>query len=102
MSEMPLVAVFQSDPRQIRPDASRTKQVRNIEGVFACLAHWSPAARLARHRTNVLGGAIPAAFAEIHTTAELLQRGVVGGLGGHPFELTQIGAHNGGHGSGPR
>ena len=102
MGIMPLVAVFEPDPRQVRPDAPGAEQVRHIEGVFAGLAHRTPAARFAGHRTNVLGMAVPAALAQIHAPPALLQRRVVGGLGRHPFELAQIGADDGGYVGGPR
>src|ERR1700758_2583863 len=46
--------------------------------------------------------AVPATLAEIYAPPALLQRRVVGGLSGHPFELTKIGAHHGGDVSGPR
>src|ERR1700757_1012301 len=102
MGEMPLITVFESDARQIRSDTSRAKQVWNIEGIFTRLAHRAPAARFACHRTNILGVAIPAAFAQIHAPAELLHRSVIGGVGHHPLELAQIGANDRGHPSGPR
>ena len=80
MREMPLVAVFEPDPHQIRPDAPRAEQVRHVEGEFARLGHRSPAARLAGHRAHELRMAVPAALAQIDVAAELLQRRVVGGL----------------------
>ena len=71
-------------------------------GVFAGLAHRTPAARLAGHRTHVLGMAVPATLAQIHAPPALLQRRVVGGLGRHPFELAKIGADHRGYVGGPR
>ncbi len=102
MGEMPLVAVFKPDPRQIRSDAPGAEQVRHVVGVFTGLAHRAPAARLAGHRTHVLGMAIPATLEKIHAAAELLQRRIICGLGQHPFELAQIGADDRGHPVGAR
>ena len=102
MGIMPFVAVFEPDPRQVRPDPPGAEQMRHVERVFAGLAHGTPAARLAGHRTNVLGMAVPAAVAQVHAPPALLQRRVVGGLGRHPFELAQIGAHHRGYVGGSR
>ena len=78
------------------------KQVRHVEGVFACLAHRAPAPRLAGDRADELRVAVPAALARYRPPALLLQRGVVGGVGPHPFELAEVGAHDRGDPGGPR
>src|ERR1700730_10893776 len=102
MGEMPRVAVFEPDPRQIRPDASGAEEVRHVVGVFTGLAHRTPAARLAGHRTHVLGMAIPATLEKILAAAELLQRRIICGFGHHPFELAQIGPDDRGYPVGAR
>ena len=102
MGEMPLVAVFESDPHQIRSDATRAEQVWHVEDGFAGLTHRAPAARLAGHRTHELGMAIPATLAQIDVAPVLLQRRVFGCLGQHPFELAEVGADHRGHPVGSR
>ena len=99
---MPLVAVFEPHPSQVRPDAPGAEQVRHVIGVFARLAHRTPAARLAGYRTNILGMAVPATLAEIHAPPAFLQRRVIGGHGRHPFELAKIGADHRGYVGSPR
>ena len=90
MGQMPLVAVFQTDTGQIRPDAARRKQMRHVKGILAGLADRPPAARLAGHRPDELRVAVPAAFPCIDLAAKRLQFGVVGRLRFHPFQFTQV------------
>src|ERR1700683_2134156 len=90
MRQMPLVAVFEPLSGQVRTDAPCAEQMRHVVGIFSRFADRSPATRLAGHRTHVLGMAIPAALAQIHTPAYVLERRVVGGRGLHPLELTDI------------
>ena len=94
MGQMPCVAVFQSDPRQVRSDAARGKHVWQVVGVFAGLGHRPPAARFAGDRAHVLGVAIPAAFPRIDCAPAKLQGRVVARPVLHPFQLAQIGAHH--------
>ena len=102
MGKMPFIAIFESDTHQIRPNATRAEEVRYVKGEFARLRHRAPAARLAGHRADELGMAVPATLAEIHIATALLQFRVWGSVGLHPFELTEIGADHRGHLRGAR
>ena len=65
MGVVPVVAVLEPDPRQVRPDAPGREQVREVEGVLAGLGHRAPSEIFARHRANVLAVAVPAALADV-------------------------------------
>src|ERR1700677_774247 len=95
MRQMPLVAVFEPLPGQVRTDAPGAEQMRHVVSIFTRFADRSPATRLGSHRSHVLGMAIPAALSQIDTPALVLERRVVGGRGLHPLELTDIIADHG-------
>ena len=97
MRQMPLVAVLETHPSQVRTDAPCAEQMRHVVGIFTRLAHRSPATGLAGHRPHVLGMAIPAALSQIDTPAHALERRVVGGRGFYPLELAEIIADHGRH-----
>ena len=93
MRQMPGIAVLETDARQVRPDAPRGEQVRHVKGILTGLRNRSPASRLAGYWPDVLRMTVPATLADIDFTTALLQRGVFGGMGLHPFELAQVGSH---------
>ncbi|MCY1294590.1 hypothetical protein D9M70_438920 [compost metagenome] len=92
--QVPGIAVLQADAREIRADAPRREQVRQVERVFAGLGDRAPAPGLAGDGAHELRVAVPAAFARIDLAAPQLQRRVVGGACFRPLELAQVGAHH--------
>ena len=102
MGKMPFIAKFEPDTHQIRPDAPRAEKVRYVIGEFARLRHRAPAARLAGHRADELGMAIPATLAQIHIAPRCSSGVYAVAFVMHPFELTEIGADHRGHLSGAR
>ena len=94
---VPIVPVLQTDPGEVRTDAPRRKEMREVERVLPCLGDRPPADVLPRDGAHVLAVAVPAPLSGVDTPAQSLERGIVARFVPDPLDLAQVGSDGARH-----